>query len=103
MSGADPIEMTAGADTLAWDIFRADNASIDPDLLRADFPTEADYAIHIAEHLRELGYAKPPKNVKGDSPLGRIRELFKQLDYWERDGHTTAGIDYLRRHFKDTK
>jgi len=96
---SDPVEMTAGTDTLAWDIFRSDNALVPEDELRAGFPAEADYAIQIAKHLRELGYAKPPKKAKGDSPLGRIRELFKQLDQWERDGHATAGIAYLRRHF----
>lgn len=39
--------------------------------------------------------------VKGDAPLGLIRELLKQLDHWESQGHKTAGTDYLRRHFKD--
>jgi len=41
--------------------------------------------------------------AKGDTPLGRIRELLKQLDHWESQGHKTAGTDYLRRHFKDVQ
>ena len=43
------------------------------------------------------------EKVKGDSPLGRIRRLIKQLDHWESEGHSTAGIGYLRRHFAGTK
>ena len=59
MSNRDELaEMTAGADTLAWDIFRADNSNIPEDQLRADFPPEAEYAIHIAKHLRAAGYRK---------------------------------------------
>lgn len=50
--------MTAGADTLAWDIFRSDNALVPEDELRAGFPAEADYAIQIAKRLRELGYLR---------------------------------------------
>lgn len=55
----DLIEMTAGADTLAWDIFRADNSRLPEELLRADFPANAEYALNIAKHLREAGYRKP--------------------------------------------
>lgn len=29
---------------------------------------------------------------------GQRRELLKQLDYWEKQGHATVGIDFLRRH-----
>ena len=54
----------------------------------------------LAQHLHNLGYRKPAK-VKGNSPRGLIRELFKHLDHWEKQEHRTVGIDYLRRHFKD--
>lgn len=50
--------MSAG-DKLAWDIFRADNANIPEAELRAGFPTEAEYAINIARHLRAAGYTEP--------------------------------------------
>jgi len=56
---SDPINMTAGADTLAWDIFRADNANVPEAELKAGFPTEAEYAINIAKHLRVAGWVKP--------------------------------------------
>jgi len=49
-----------------------------------------------------IKYVRETK-VKGDTPLGRIRELLKQLDNWENQGHKTAGTDYLRRHFKDVR
>ncbi len=28
------------------------------------------------------------------------RELLKQLDWFEKQGHTTVGIAFLRRHFE---
>ncbi|GLU58601.1 hypothetical protein [Paenarthrobacter ureafaciens] len=59
MNATDPVKMTAGVDTLAWDIFRADNANIPEDQLRAGFPAEAEYAINIARHLRAAGYTEP--------------------------------------------
>lgn len=46
-------------------------------------------------------YREEILRVKGNSPRGRIRELMKRLDHWESQGHTTTGIAYLRRHFKD--
>jgi len=52
-------EMTAGADTLAWDIFRADNSNLPEERLKADFPARAEYALHIAKELRASGYQKP--------------------------------------------
>jgi len=54
----------------------------------------------MADAILAAGYRKPAK-VKGNTPLGKIRELFKHLDSWESQEHTTVGIDYLRRHFKD--
>ena len=45
-------------DELAWEIFRVDNAAVPDDVLRPDFPREADYAIHIAEGLLAAGYRK---------------------------------------------
>ena len=30
---------------------------------------------------------------------GRQGELEKHLDWWEKQGHSTVGIDWLRRHF----
>lgn len=54
----------------------------------------------MAEHILSMGYRKPVK-VKGNTPLGKIRELFKHLDSWESQEHSTVGIDYLRRHFKE--
>lgn len=50
--------MTAGADTLAWDIFRADNHRVSEEELRKGFPAEAGYARVIAEKLRERGYVR---------------------------------------------
>lgn len=62
-------EMTAGADTLAWDIFRADNSKAPTEELQQDFPARAEYAIHIAKGLRDLGYSKP-----------RVIETTEELD-----------------------
>lgn len=47
--------------------------------------------------------AEPKKKVSGDSAQGRIRELLKHLDHWEKQEHTTVTITYLRRHFKGKK
>lgn len=71
MNATDPVETTAGADTLAWEIFRADNVNIPEDELRAGFPAEAEYALNIASRLRAAGYAKPtpePEYEWGEGP-----------------------------------
>lgn len=54
----DPPEVTAGADRLAWDIFRFDNDNLPEENLKKDFPREAGYALNIAKHLREAGYVR---------------------------------------------
>ena len=60
-----------------------------------------DWAVsEVHDAILAAGYQRP-KKVKGNTPLGKIRELFKHLDSWESQEHTTVGIDYLRRHFKD--
>lgn len=61
-----------------------------------------DWAVsEVHDAILAAGYRKHPEKVKGNTPLGKIRELFKHLDSWEKQEHKTVGIDYLRRHFKD--
>jgi hypothetical protein len=69
-------------------------------------PGEIAHAAHVAQELAKAGYGSmhdASAKVKGDSPLGRIRLLIRQLDNWESEGHSTVGIGYLRRHFAGTK
>lgn len=97
MSATDPVEMTAGADTLAWDIFRADNANIPEAELRAGFPAEAGYAINIAKHLRAAGYQRTTPVFEETLTNDGTHELTISSDcdgsnvvYWKRTPRMVA-------------
>ncbi|WP_024817072.1 hypothetical protein [Arthrobacter sp. 31Y] len=96
---SDPVEMTAGADTLAWDIFRADNANIPEDELRAGFPAEAEYAINIAKQLRAAGYLRAAPVFEETLTNDGTHELTISSDcdgsnvvYWKRTPKMVAEI-----------